>query len=51
MESERFAEKDYFEIGNSILSTVESEFQEAGMSDHGMIQYLIDLWDQLYISY
>ena len=45
MDKESLAEQEFKQKKDSIISNLEYVFAANGMSDHGMIEYLIDLWD------
>ena len=45
MDKEKEAEREYSSQKDSIVQNLEYVLAANGMSDHGMIEYLIDLWD------
>ena len=51
MDKELQAEKDFQKRKCNLLQILDKSFAQHGMSDHGMLEYLMDLWEQLGISY
>lgn len=43
--------EDYRENHVNIIQNLDQVLSQSGMSDHGMFDFLIDLWDQLYVSF
>lgn len=51
MDKEEEFEREFKGKKGDIISNLEYMLAANGMSDHGMVEYLLDLWDQLMISY
>jgi hypothetical protein len=51
LDKDASAEEDYFANAPQMLESLEQSLIAKGMSDHGMLEFLKDLWDELMIAY
>ena len=51
LDKDQAYEQEFLEKKGLIVVNLEYVFAQHGLSDHGMLEYLVDLWDQLMVSY